>query len=151
MGKHGTAHQLSDLRDDSHSGVACQPAFLALADGAEEGKQRRNAQRGGHDGERAGRDGADVAVGTVEVFAECGDHEGEACGLGEIADDLATFHASEFVVIDEHGLDDDEDFMDVGLDERVQFEENAIQHFDQQVTLLSLQIGTHQQGNNAIG
>ena len=147
--QHGAAHQLRDLRDDPHAGVARQPALLALADGAEEGEERRNAQRGGHDGEGARGDRADVAVGVVEVLAERGDHEGEARGLGEVADDFAALHAREFVVVDEHGLDHDEDLVHVGLHERVQLEEDAVQHFDEEMALLRFQLGTHQQGNDS--
>ena len=39
--------------------------------------------------------------------------------------------------------------MDVGLHERVQLEEDAVQHFDEEVALLRFELGAHQQGDDS--
>ena len=78
------------------------------------------------------------------------DHGGETGGLGEVGDDLAALDARIVVLVDEERLDDDEDLVDVGPDQVVELVEDAVDDLDEQVALLVLERGRHEQGQDLV-
>mmetsp|Transcript_8411 Transcript_8411/g.26021 ORF Transcript_8411/g.26021 Transcript_8411/m.26021 type:complete len:205 (-) Transcript_8411:1146-1760(-) len=148
MRQRGAAHQDGDLLHDLDAGVAGLPALLALADSLQEGQQCRNAQRTGHHGEGPRRGVAHVLVRVVDVGTHVGDHGGETGRLGQVADDLAAFDARVVVLVDEKRLDHHQNLVHPRPHQVVQLVEHAVDHLHQQVALLVLQGGAHQEGQD---
>ena len=111
----------------------------------EEGQERGDAEGGSDDGEGAGRGVADVLVDVVNVGSHGGDHGGQAGRLGQVGDDLAALDAGVVVLVDEQRLDDDEDLVNVGPHQVVEFVEDAVDDLDEQVALLVLERRRHEQ------
>ncbi len=93
---------------------------------------------------------ADVLVDVVDVGPHGADHVGQTGGFGKVADDLAAFDACIVVLVDEKGLDDDEDAADVRTDQVVELVEDAIDDLDEQVAFLVLQCAFHEQWQDLV-
>jgi hypothetical protein len=136
VGEHGAAHQDRGLLHDLDAGVPRLPRFLGPAHRLEKGKEGRDAEGGGHDGKGARGRVAHVLVDRVDVRPHRGNHGREPRRFGQIRDDLPPFHARIMVFVDEQGLDDDQNFVDIGADRVVERVEHPVHHFDEQVPLL---------------
>lgn len=77
----------------------------------------------------------------IDIRAHNCDHGGEACSLGKIADNLSSLNSCIVIFIDEHWLNDDENFMNERPDQVIKFVENTIDDFYQQVSLLRILVG----------
>lgn len=130
MGQNGTTHEDSNLLDDFYACVSRLPRFLRLAHGLEERQQRGYAQRRRDHSESTRGRVAHVLVQIVDIGTHGRDHGGQAGCFGQIRYDLATFHASIVVLVDEQRFDDHEYLVHVGADEIVQFVENTIDYFN---------------------
>ncbi len=150
MREDGATHHDGDLLDDADARVARLPAFLGAAHCLEEGQQGRDAESRSDDGKGACGGVADVLVDVVDVWAHGADHVGQTGGFGKVADDLAAFDACVVVLVDEKGLDDDEDAADVRTDQIVELVEDAIDDLDEQVAFLILQCPFHEQWQDLV-
>mmetsp|Transcript_8558 Transcript_8558/g.17750 ORF Transcript_8558/g.17750 Transcript_8558/m.17750 type:complete len:1008 (+) Transcript_8558:1222-4245(+) len=148
--EHGAAHEDGDLLDDLDARVARLPGLLGLAHRLEEGQQRGDPQRGGHHGERARRGVAHVLVDVVNVRPHRRDHRRQARRLGEVGDDLAALHAGVVVLVNEQGLDHHQDLVHEGPHQVVQLVQDAVDHLHQQMALLVLQRGRHEQRQDLV-
>lgn len=70
--------------------------------------------------------------------------------LCQIRDDFPALHSGVVVLVDQQRLDDDQDLVDVGPHQVVQFVQDAVNDLDQKVTLLVLQGRGHQEGQDLI-
>mmetsp|Transcript_45842 Transcript_45842/g.81937 ORF Transcript_45842/g.81937 Transcript_45842/m.81937 type:complete len:859 (-) Transcript_45842:1570-4146(-) len=150
VGKHGAAHQDSDLLDNLDPGVPGLPGLLRLTDGLQERDQGRDPEGGGHHSEGAGRRVAHVLVHVVDVRPHGGNHRRQPGCLGQVRDDLTALHAGIVVLIDQQGLNDDQDLVHVRPHHVVKFVQDAVNHLDQQVPFLVLQRGGHEQGQDLV-
>jgi hypothetical protein len=71
-------------------------------------------------------------------------------GFRQVRDDLATFDTSVVVLVDEEGLDNDEDLVDVRADEIVELVEDAVDDLDEQMTLLVLESSLHEEREDLV-
>ncbi|RUP50240.1 LOW QUALITY PROTEIN: hypothetical protein BC936DRAFT_139884 [Jimgerdemannia flammicorona] len=150
MREHGAAEEDGDLLHNLDTCVARLPRLFGLAHRLEEGQQRRDAQSGGHDREGARRRVTHVLVHVIDVRTHGRDHGRKARSLGKITNDLAAFNAGVIVLVDEEGLDNDENFVHVGTDEVVELIEDAVDDLDEQVAFLVLERRRHEQRQNLV-
>jgi hypothetical protein len=61
---------------------------------------------------------------------------------------LTTLYTSIVILVNEERLDDDENFVDVWMDEIIEFVEDTINDLDKQVVLLVLESTLHKQGED---
>ena len=69
-----------------------------------------------------------LLIDIIDVRSHRGNHSGESCSLGQIGNDLPALNSCVVVLVDEKRLDDDENLVDVGTDQVVQFVENSVNH-----------------------
>ena len=144
--QHRAAHQERDLLHDLDPSVPGHPALAAAAHRLQEREEARHAQGRGHHREGARRRVPDVFVGAVDVGSHRGYHRAEPCRLREVAYDLPSLDAGVVILVDEEGLDHGQYPMDVRPHEVVELVQDAVDDLDEEVTLLILEGGAHQQG-----
>ena len=64
----------------------------------------------------------------VDIWTHHRDHCGKASSLGEVRDNLATFHARVVVLVDKQRFDHHENLVDERTDEIIQLVHDAIDH-----------------------
>mmetsp|Transcript_20363 Transcript_20363/g.39500 ORF Transcript_20363/g.39500 Transcript_20363/m.39500 type:complete len:321 (+) Transcript_20363:1884-2846(+) len=126
------------------------PRLLRLTHSLEEREQRRDAERRRHHGEGTCGGVAHVLVEVVDIGTHRGNHDRQACCLGEVCDDLASLHAGVVVLVDQQRLDDDEDLVDVGPHQLVQLVQDAVDDLDEKMALLVLEGGGHEQRQDLV-
>mmetsp|Transcript_11367 Transcript_11367/g.19016 ORF Transcript_11367/g.19016 Transcript_11367/m.19016 type:complete len:224 (-) Transcript_11367:1110-1781(-) len=150
MRQDSATHENGYLLNDLDAGVTRLPRFLRGAHGAQERQQRRNAERRGDDRERTRRRVAHVLVHVINVRSHGGDHHGQSRRFRQIRDDFTTFTSRIIIFINQQRLDDNENFVYKRSNAIVEFVKNAIDDFDEQMTLLILECGRAEQRQDLI-
>mmetsp|Transcript_29025 Transcript_29025/g.67289 ORF Transcript_29025/g.67289 Transcript_29025/m.67289 type:complete len:780 (-) Transcript_29025:1289-3628(-) len=146
----GAAHQDGNLLHNLDAGVPRLPRLLRLAHGLEEGQQRGDAERRRDHGKRTRGRVSHVLVEVVDIGTHGRDHGRQTGGLGQVGNDLATLDTSVVVLVNQQGLNHDENLVHEGADEVVQLVQHAVNDLDKQVTLLIFQSRRHEQRQDLV-
>eukprot|EP00906_Rhabdomonas_costata_P019307 RCo028206 len=148
--KDGAPHEDGNLLHDLDPSMPGLPGLLGLTHGLQEGNQRGDSQGRGYHGKGAGGGVADVLVNVVDIRPHGGNHGGQPGGFAEVGDDLAPLHPGVVVLVNQQGLDHDQDLVHVRPHQVVQLVQDPVNNLHEKVPLLILQGGGHQQGQDLV-
>ena len=86
----------------------------------------------------------------VNIRTHSTDHCSKTGGLGKVRDNLSAFNTSIVVLINKQWFDDDQNLVNIGADQVIQFVEDSIDDLHQQMALLVFQSPFHEQGENLV-
>mmetsp|Transcript_16124 Transcript_16124/g.34854 ORF Transcript_16124/g.34854 Transcript_16124/m.34854 type:complete len:263 (-) Transcript_16124:1194-1982(-) len=150
VGQDSAAHEDGNLLHDLDTSVSRLPTLLGLAHSPQEQEQGWDAQSRSHHSEGSGCCVSHVLIRMIDIRSHSGDHGGQTSSLGEVADDFSALNSGKVVLIDQKGLDDHEDLVDIRPHHVVELVQNSVNDLDEQVSLLILQSTAHEQGKDLV-
>mmetsp|Transcript_35291 Transcript_35291/g.51854 ORF Transcript_35291/g.51854 Transcript_35291/m.51854 type:complete len:369 (+) Transcript_35291:906-2012(+) len=148
--QHSTAHKNCNLLNDLDTCVPSLPRLLTLAHSLEEGQQRGDAERRGHDSKGTRRGVTHILVQVVDIGTHSGNHRGQPSSLRQVGNNFAPLNARIIVLVDEQRLNHHEDFVHIRAHEVVELVEHAVNNFDQQMPLLVFQSRRHEERKDLV-
>ncbi len=136
--KNSTAHHDRNLLNDSAASMSCLPGLFTSTHCSQEWKKGRYAESLRNNGESSSGSVAYVLIYVVNIGSHCTDHVSETSSLAKIGDDFLAFHPCIIVLIDQEWFNHDQDLMHMRPNQFIKLVKNAVDDFDQQMSLLVL-------------